>query len=462
MEQMLHPQFYVAELDAARSWLTANAFLLSVSTISQMIVVIGTFLGARSIAPRAQVILERVTRGRRYEAQLRRIAAALAPLASPIAWLTLLWLSVLMALQAALAHPIITIVVNLLTAWVVIRLSASLVRDPVWSRFVTLVVWTITALNILGLLDPAMAMLDKAALTLGGLRISALTVVKAMLSLALLLWLATAASRLLERRITALPNLTPSLQVLIVKLLKISLVVIAVVVALRTVGIDLTAFAVFTGAVGVGIGFGLQKAVSNFISGLSILIDKSIKPGDVISLGDTYGWVSALGARYVSVVTRDATEYLIPNDELITQRVINWSYSKAEVRLKLPVAISYSADVRQAIELCQGAASETPPVLKEPKPVCLLKGFGDNGVDLELRIWINDPKNGVSNVKSDVFLRIWDKFHAQGIEIPFPQRDLHLKAPPEIRFVSLDPENRPADSEGGPGLRHEIVTPKAV
>ncbi|HKD76763.1 MAG TPA: mechanosensitive ion channel domain-containing protein, partial [Ktedonobacterales bacterium] len=275
---------------------------------------------------------------------MRRLAAALAPLASPIAWLALLWLSVLMALQAALAHPIMTIVVNLLTAWVVIRLSASLVRDPVWSRFVTLVVWTITALNILGLLDPAMAMLDKAAVTLGGLRISALTVVKAMLSLAVLLWVATAASRLLERRITSLPNLTPSLQVLIVKLLKISLVIIAVVVALRTVGIDLTAFAVFTGAVGVGVGFGLQKAVSNFISGLSILIDKSIKPGDVISLGDTYGWVSALGARYVSVVTRDATEYLIPNEELITERVINWSHSNAEVRLKLPVGISYGAD----------------------------------------------------------------------------------------------------------------------
>ena len=134
MEQMLNPQFYVTELDAGRSWLTANAFLLSVSTIGQMIVVIAAFLGARSIAPRAQVILERVTQGRRYEVQLRRIAAALAPLASPIAWLTLLWLSVLMALQAELAHPVITIVVNLLTAWVAIRLSASLVRDPVWSR----------------------------------------------------------------------------------------------------------------------------------------------------------------------------------------------------------------------------------------------------------------------------------------------------------------------------------------
>jgi small-conductance mechanosensitive channel len=436
MEQMLDPQFYLAQLDAARKWFADNALLLSVSTIGQLVVVAITLLAARIIVPRAQVMLERFTRGRRYEAQSRRIAAPLATLALPIVWLILLWLSVLIALQAELAHPIVTIVVSLLTAWVVIRLSASLVRDPVWSRFLTLVVWTIAALNILGLLDPAMAMLDKVAITLGGLRISALTIVKAILSLAVLLWLATLASRLLERRITSLPNLTPSVQVLIVKLLKIVLVVIAVVAALRTVGIDLTAFAVFTGAIGVGIGFGLQKAVSNFISGLSILIDKSIKPGDVISVGDTYGWVSSLGARHVSVVTRDATEYLIPNEQLITERVINWSYSTAEVRLRLPVGISYGADVRQAIELCQQAASETPRVLNQPKPVCLIKGFGDNSVNLELRMWINDPKNGVSNVKSDVFLRIWDKFHAQGIEIPFPQLDLHLKTPSEIHVVS--------------------------
>ncbi len=334
MEQILDPQFYVTQLEAARDWLAANALLLSVSTISQLIVVVAAFLAARHVAPRAQAVVERVTQGRRHEAQLRRFAAALAPLTLPIVWLLLLWLSVMVAVQAGVAHPIITIVVSLLTAWVVIRLSASLVRDPVWSRFVTLVAWTIAALNILGLLDPAMAMLDRAAVTLGGLRISALTIVEAVLSLAVLLWIATLASRLLERRITALPNLTPSLQVLIVKLLKIVLAIIAVVVSLRTVGIDLTAFAVFTGAVGVGIGFGLQKAVSNFISGLSILIDKSIKPGDVISVGDTYGWVSSLGARYVSVITRDSTEYLIPNENLITERVINWSYSNAEVRLK--------------------------------------------------------------------------------------------------------------------------------
>jgi small-conductance mechanosensitive channel len=459
MEQILDPRFYAAQLAAAVNWLADNALLLSISTVGQTIIVVAAFFAARHLKPHAQATVGRVMEGHRFETQLRRIAAALTPLMLPIAWLVLLWLSVLIASQAGLPHELIRIVVSLLTAWVVIRLSASLVRDPVWSRFVTLVVWVIAALNILNLLEPTMTILDNIAVTLGGLRISALSIVEAMLSLAVLLWLATLASRLLERRITALPNLTPSVQVLIVKLLKIVLIAIAVVIALRTVGIDLTAFAVFTGAVGVGIGFGLQKAVSNFISGLSILIDKSIKPGDVISVGNSYGWVNSLGTRYVSVITRDATEYLIPNEKLITEQVINWSYSNAEVRLKLPVGVSYNADLRKAIQLCQEAAAETQRVLKAPKPLCLVKGFGDSNVELELRIWINDPRNGVSNVKSDVFLRIWDKFHAEGIEIAFPQRDLHLKTPPEIHIVARSAGGEPPASRGGPEPRLELVTP---
>ncbi len=285
-----------------------------------------------------------------------------------------------------------------------------------------------------------MTLLDDLAVNLGSLRISALTLVKAMLSLAVLLWLATLASRLFERRITTLPNLTPSLQVLFVKVFKIVLVVIAIVAALRTVGVDLTAFAVFTGAVGLGIGFGLQKAVSNFVSGVAILLDRSVKPGDVISVGDTFGWVESLGARYVSVLTRDGREFLIPNEDLITQQVINWSYSSNHVRLRVPVGISYKADVHKAIALCLEAADETKRVLQVPKPVCLLKGFGDSSVELELRFWINDPKNGVGNVRSDVMLSLWDKFHAQGVEIPFPQRDLHIKTSMPVRVVRLNPE----------------------
>src|SRR5262245_15018080 len=436
MERIFDLQFYLSQLEAARSWLVDNALELSVSVVGQAIIVVATFLLARLIAPRARAMLARATQGRRLEIQLRRAADAVAPLMLPVAWLLFLWVADLIARQDELPHRLLTIATSLLAAWVVIRLTAALVRDPVWSRFVTIVAWTIAALNILHLLGRTMALLDSVAVTLAGLRISALTVVQAMLSLALLLWSATLVGRVLERRITASPNLTPSLQVLMVKLLKITLAAIAVVVALRTVGIDLTAFAVFTGAIGVGIGFGLQKSVSNFISGISILIDKSIKPGDVISVGDTYGWINSLGARHVSVITRDGTEYLIPNEQLIAQQVVNWSHSHNEVRLKLPVGIDYGADVRQAIARCEQGGVGTPRVLEQSGPVCLLKGFGDSAVNLEMRIWINDPRNGVSNVKSEVFLRLWDKFREHGIEIPFPQRDLHLKTPSVLSLAT--------------------------
>ena len=263
--------------------------------------------------------------------------------------------------------------------------------------------------------------------------VSALSLIKGMLSLAVFLWLATAASRLMEKRIHALPSLTPSIQVLFAKLLKVVLITVAILAALHTVGIDLTAFAVLSGAIGVGIGFGLQKVVSNLICGVILLLDRSVKPGDVIAIGDTYGWINSLGARYVSVITRDGTEHLIPNEELITQRVENWSFSHSRVRLRVPVGVSYDADVPKAMEICVEAAGLVERVLSEPPPRCLLMGFGDSSVDLELRLWISDPANGLSNVRSDILLHIWEMFHEHGVEIPFPQRDIHLRTPGEIK-----------------------------
>jgi small-conductance mechanosensitive channel len=431
MEQLFDPAFYEQEIAAARLWLVENALALSVATLAQVLVVGLAFLATRVAAPRGRALLARPARGR-FEPQIVRLAQAVQPLVSPIVWLLILWLMVLVASDAGLPFRLMKTVASLLTAWVVIRITASLLRDPLWSRFIAVVVWVIAALSILNLLAPAMATLDRVAITPGDLRISALTVVEAVLSLALLLWVATLVGHVLERRITAAANLTPSLRVLIVKLLKIVLVVIAVFVALRTVGIDLTAFAVLTGTIGVGIGFGLQKIVSNFVSGIAILLDKSIKPGDVLVVGNTYGRVHSLGARYVSVITRDGTEFLIPNEDLVTQQVVNWSYSFEQVRLKVPIGISYKSDVRRAIALCLESASMVERILKEPAPVCLLVGFGDNAVDLELRIWIQDPMSGVTNVKSAVLLHVWDRFRANDIEFPFPQRDLHVKTPVEV------------------------------
>ncbi len=351
MEKFFDPAFYAQEITAAQHWVEENALSLSVATLAQALVIGLAFLAARSAAARGRALVARLARGR-IEPQIGRLIDVSRPLAMPIIWLLILWLAVLLASDANLPFRLMKTVASLLTAWVVIRLTASLVRDPLWSRFVAIVVWVIAALSILNLLAPTMVTLDSVAIGLGGLRISALTVMEAVLSLALLLWIATVVGRVLEQRITAATTLTPSLQVLIVKLTKIVLAVIAVFVALRTVGIDLTAFTVLTGAIGVGIGFGLQKIVSNFVSGITILLDKSIKPGDVLVVGDTYGRVSSLGARYVSVITRDGTEFLIPNEDLVTQQVVNWSYSSKQVRLKVPVGIAYHSDVRQAIALC--------------------------------------------------------------------------------------------------------------
>jgi len=216
--------------------------------------------------------------------------------------------------------------------------------------------------------------------------------------------------------------------VLLTKLAKFLIFTSAVLFTLSAVGVDLSAFAFLGGAIGVGLGFGLQKIVSNFISGIIILADKSIKPGDVVEIGSVYGWVKKLDTRFVSVVTRSGKEYLIPNEDFITKEVINWSYSDELVRVSAEVGVSYSSDLRLVEELILKAAEEKRRILSSPEPNCLLMGFGDSSVNFELRFWINDPRNGIQNIRSEVLFSIWDNFEEHGIEIPFPQRDYHLKS----------------------------------
>jgi small-conductance mechanosensitive channel len=344
----------------------------------------------------------------------------------PCIWLLLQGMVSALCRFFSIEAHFVSVVSVLLLAWIIIRLSTGLVSSRFWAKLIAMIAWGFAALSILNWLSPLINYLDSLAFTLGKHEISMLGVLKAVILLVTLLWLAVSVSRGIERRIRKSRTLTPSVQELTSKLTKVSLIVIAIVVSLTSLGIDLTAFAVFSGAVGVGIGFGLQKVVSNLISGIILLMDRSIKPGDVIELGDTYGWINALGARFVSVITRDGKEHLIPNEDLITQKVINWSYSDTNVRLRVPVGISYSSDVNKAMDLLVEAAIETPRVLESPAPRCLIIGFGDHAVNLELRIWASDPNNGVANLKSAVLVKVWNKFHEHGIEFPFPQRDVHL------------------------------------
>jgi small-conductance mechanosensitive channel len=260
-------------------------------------------------------------------------------------------------------------------------------------------------------------------------------VIKGAITLVIAVWLANVLSRLADQRLRRLPGIAPALQVLTAKLTRMMLLALAVVLALGSVGIDLTAFTVFSGAVGVGIGFGLQKVVSNLITGVILLLDRSIKPGDVIEIEGTYGWITNLNARYVALSTRDGKEHLIPNEDLITQRVVNWSFSNNLIRLHVPIGISYQSDPHQAIELSLQAGASVDRVLTEPKPVCIVKQFGDSSIDLELRFWIKDPINGTANVRSEVMLNIWDLFKAHHIDIPKPQRDITLRNPEALALA---------------------------
>lgn len=351
---------------------------------------------------------------------------ALHEVRTPAFWLLFQTIGIIVFSFIDLPAKLITITANLTAAWVAIRFFSAFVRNVIFSKFIALTVWTIAALNIVSWLDPTVKLLDSVAFSVGELNISLLTVIKGLITLGLLLWFAVSISNLAERHIRNVSSLTPSLQVLLTKLVKIALITFAILIGISSVGIDITALAVFSGAVGVGIGFGLQKIVSNFISGIILLIDRSIKPGDVIEVDDTYGWINKLSGRHVSVITRDGKEHLIPNEDLITQRVINWSYSSKRVRLHIPFGVSYKADPHKVRELALEAASKVGRLLSNPAPVCLMKEFGDNSVNFELRVWIDDPSNGVSNVISAIMFELWDAFKASNVEIPFPQRDVHL------------------------------------
>ncbi len=403
--------------------------LASVDFWVQLGVIITVFIIARwFLTPQLRKLLNRVSSAGERVASFNLLIVTLNEFANTLVWLFLQWSAIQVYVYLEQPHSLLTPVASLLSAWLLIRITSKLVSNRATARLIATVAWTVAVLNIFGWLHPTVALLDSISLSMGSMRLSPLVIIKAGLLLWLSLWLAHVLSGFLDRRLETSESITPAMRVLSVKLLHIGLITAAFLITFSAVGIDLTALAIFGGALGVGLGFGLQKIFSNLISGVILLMDRSIKPGDVIAVGETFGWINHLSARYVSVITRDGIEHLIPNEILITERVENWSYSNDLVRLRLPVGIAYKADVRLAIKLCVEASQSVSRIMKEPEPRCLLKGFGDSSVDLELRLWINDPQNGRANVLSEVLLGIWDRFHEHGIEIPFPQRDLHLRS----------------------------------
>lgn len=342
--------------------------------------------------------------------------------------------------QASLQHlqmdaSLLAIATPLLLSLAGIRIAVFLLRKgfvpsamlKAFESVISTGVWLIVALHLLGWLPDVLAGLDSFAFHLGSNRVSLLMLIKVIMTIALFWILALWLSRMIEYRLKDSVHFSESSRVGIAKFSKFFLLALAFLIGLDAAGIDLTALAVFGGALGVGLGFGLQRIASNFISGFILLFDRSIKPGDVITIGNRFGWVQELRARYIVVRDRDGVETLIPNENLVTSEVINWSYSDKSVRMKLPVQISYGDDPELAMRIMLDCAYASPRVQREPAPLCRLMEFGDNGIALELRIWILDPENGLGGVRSDVNLAIWRGFKAAGITIPFPQRDVHIR-----------------------------------
>ncbi|MDH5798391.1 MAG: mechanosensitive ion channel [Paracoccaceae bacterium] len=321
---------------------------------------------------------------------------------------------------------ILVLIATIASALLLAGFVSRFVRNQLLRRTVRWGLWIYIILYYLGLLDQVTAFLDAFAVNFGEFHLSALAVLKALVVTGLLFTGARTLSSQTAARIQDHTDISPSMRVLAVKMLQVVLYGAAFFIGLKAVGFDLTGLAVLSGAIGVGLGFGLQKVVSNLVSGVIILLDKSIKPGDVISLGDTFGWIDSLGARYVSVVTRDGKEFLIPNEDLITGQVVNWSHSNDFVRLDIFFGTSYDNDPHQVRALAVEAAKSVDRVLTFRPPVCHIVGFGDNSVDFILRFWIRDPTGGLTNIRGNVYLALWDAFKENGISIPYPQREVRL------------------------------------
>lgn len=329
--------------------------------------------------------------------------------------------------QDTIAHLVMGVFLGACIALFAIHLLHSLAM-PRWAIApLALLLFIMVVSGSSGGIAPVGQMLDQVGVDLGKRRISLLDILSMVATVVALLAGIRLANRLIGHSIQTAPDLDPTQKLLGQKLASIAVVVAAFFIGVDVLSIDLTAFTVFSGALGLAVGFGLQKTVGNLIAGIILLMDRSIKPGDVIVVGDSFGWVNKIGVRAVSIVTRDGKEHLIPNENLMTQEVENWSYSDRNVRVRIPVGISYDSDRKLAQDLMLQAALESPRVLRSPRPSVWLINLGEYRLDHEIRVWISDPESGIGNVTHDVLGRVLDKFHENGIRVPYPHRVIEMR-----------------------------------
>lgn len=348
-------------------------------------------------------------------------------------WVLTLWISTSVFQSLDIASDLIRITASLVQTWVLIRLFSTFVHDPFLSKTFTIVAWFIAALNILRLLDPTIALLDSMALNMGDSRLSLYMIIKGLLALTLLLWLASFVSRLIQTRINRQENLTPSARSLISQAVRITFLFAAIMLAMNSIGIDLTAFAVFSGAIGIGIGFGLQAIFSNLVAGIILLLERSIKVGDFVELeSGVTGEVRQINTRATRITTNDNVDILVPNSEFINNRVTNWTMHDDFKRSRIPFGVAYGTDTNLVKKAALEAADTVPHMLQAPgakPPEVWLVSFGESSLDFELVVWIRpESVKRPGTVNADYNWALEKALTKYGIEIPFPQRDLRIRS----------------------------------
>lgn len=401
---------------------------LLVQLAALVLALLGAWLLVKALRPRVSLL----------EASWAAGASGLQKISLPLTALALAWLfRELVRLWQDELH-LLNLAIPLLVALVGIRLLVHTLRHAMqpseklkyWERSITWTIWGGVVLHITGVLPRVRAALDAVAFESGTHHFSLLLLIEALLVIVLAvigaLWLA----QFIESRLMRLPHMDLSLRMALSKAARTFLLIIAVLVALPAVGIDLTVLSVFGGALGVGLGFGLQKVASNYVSGFIILLDRSIRINDMITVDNKYGQVAQMNTRYTLLRAQDGTEAIIPNEMLITQTVVNHSLSKPDVRIELPIQVAYSTDLEVAKALMIDVAKAHPRVIAEgnESPKVFLNSFGDNGITLDLAIWIKDAEDGQLSLRSDIHWGIWRAFSEHAIEFPFPQRVVRIIA----------------------------------
>ncbi len=360
-------------------------------------------------------------------------AGSVHRLVLPLLALILVWMGTF-ALSKWQPVPLLKIAIPVIASFVVIRLAVYLLRHVVRpsptlkasERIIAYGMWIVVALYFTGVLPEISDALDDIKFTVGTKKLSLLVILLAVFWSVLTVFVALAVSRIIENRVMATESLDMSMRVISGKMIRALTVILAILIALSLMGIDITVLSVFGGALGVGLGLGLQKIASNYVSGFVILLDRSIRPGDLVTIGDRQGTVANIKARYTVLRGLDGTEAIIPNDTIISNTVLNHTYSDPKCALKTAVTVAYESDVQQAMALFLEAGRSRARVLAEPAPSVLVKGLAENGIDLELTVWINDADQGQSSLRSDILLETWRQFRKQGVSVPYPQRDVRI------------------------------------